>query len=244
MPVTNIGGCKWQTLCGDEAPILPLLAPVLLTKQPLRRQSAPAAASDVAENIASDEEVDGSQLDALFQVDSEVASQQAQPSCLRAGMRGRSFKTVAKAYIMGVDDNFSSESDLSDGMTSPDDDLSDADAIAIPKIAKPKKQGQKVGKTPGSASADPTAGPAAGVGDDVGVVVDEPSSSSATAPAPAPAPPPALAVGSQPEEPRRARGVASEVGHSGRRFSSLKVGRQFAGWSLECRTCGYTKSIA
>ena len=234
MPVTNIGGCKWQTLCGDEAPILPLLAPVLLTKQPLRRQSAPAAAADVADNIASDEEVDGSQFDALFQVDSEVASQ----AHSQAGIKARSFKTVAKAYIMGVDDNFFSESDRSDGMTSPDDDLSDAD---IPKIARPKKQGQKKAG-PGSASANPTAGPAAGVGvelfDDV-----VPSMALDVAPAPAPAPPPALSVGSQPEEPRRARGVALEVGHSGRMFSTLKVGRQFAGWSLECRICGYTKNV-
>ena len=157
MPVTNIGGCKWQTLCGDEAPIFPLLAPVLLTNQPLRKQSAPvAAAADVAETIASDEEVDGSQFDALFQVDSKVASQ----AHSQAGIKARSFKTVAKAYVMGVDDNFFSESDQSDGMTSPDDDLSDAD---IPKIARPKKQGQKKAG-PGSASSNPTAGPAAGVG--------------------------------------------------------------------------------
>lgn len=243
VPVTNIGGCKWQTLRGDEDPILPLLAPVLLTQQPLRSRSAPAAAADVAENIASDEEVDGSQFDALFQVDSEVASQ-AQPSCSRAGIKARSFKTVAKAYIMGVDDNFFSESDLSDGMTSPDSDLSDADAIAIPKIAKPKKQGQKTGKTPGSASADPAAGPAAGVGGDVvDVVVAEPSS--ATAPAPAPAPLPAPAVRVQGAQPRRPRLGAMEPGilETGRMFRNLQVRGQFAGWSLECRTCRFSKNV-
>ena len=184
MPVTNIGRCKWQTLRGDEAPILPRLAPVVVKQQHPRRQSAVAA--DVAE-IGSDEEVDASQVDALFQVNSEVVSQ-AQPSCSQADMKPRSFKTVAKAHIMGVDDNFFSESDLSDGMTSPDSDLSDD--VVVPKIAvrKPSSAAASAPKRP-RVHPPPAEEPAAGSAPPEADLEAPPPSCAAAAGAPPPPPP-------------------------------------------------------